>query len=200
MDCDRARPGAAPRRSGLAPPRPGRAPAAGRAAGVPVPVRRDHEPAHGALHAVAGPGPGASGPAPRGRPCGAHLAGGVPCGAAPLAGPLGAAGVAAGLAPGRDPAAGPHHRHPRLCRRRRTAAARSGIMHDRSGKETAPVGARGRGLCPSVALRGRGPPTGAPRGRRRNWNGISSRTSRPASGRCFRSWIARSRRAVPGRH
>ena len=38
------------------------------------------------------------------------------------------------------------------------------------------------------------------RGRRRSWNGISSRTSRPASGRCFRSWIARSRRAVPGRH
>ena len=43
----------------------------------------------------------------------------------------------------RDPAAGPHHRRPRVGRRR-TAAARSGIMHDRSGMEAVSVGARGR--------------------------------------------------------
>ena len=63
--------------------------------------------------------------------------------AAPLVGPLGADGVAAGSALGRDPATGPHHRRPRVGRRR-TAAARSGIMHDRSGMEAVSVGARGR--------------------------------------------------------
>ena len=142
MDCDRAHSGAAPRRSGLAHPRPGRPPqlAMLRECQSRYDARMSRRMARYTLllgQALARQGLyRAAGRAVPILPAVFHAA-------APLVGPLGADGVAAGSAPGRDPATGPHHRRPRVGRRR-TAAARSGIMHDRSGMEAVSVGARGR--------------------------------------------------------